>query len=332
MKKRDANALRRIAADVLDKVVGEQGLADEQRHDYLVSIVRQWQTYDGSAELYLPGKVLPFRLTATPAGWNVSGEPQPDWLEAKLRSWSVPPGSLADVMAQLNRGQSAEVVTADGTLLRLWTDPRKQEHGVEPLLDESAPGPPADGILDVGELAARHLEYRLGAAPDADERAVLVEALVRQWKHYRGQACLFVGDDVQFVLVRRTDPFGLGFHVASTQVPFPIAHALADLGFPAEAVPEVLRRLNFSEEVEYQDERGEPWLLWYDVPERRLRCRPRDAVPGAPAAAAPPTRRSGRPSPWARSRSHRGRLPLWPRRARLSLPTCAGTPLATGAT
>ncbi len=281
--------------------------------------------------LYLPGTTIWFRLTAAPTGWNVSAPPQPDWLEAKLRTCNVPPGSLTDVMAQLNRGQSAEVVSADGNLLRLWTDPRQQKHGVEFLDDASAPAPPADGILDLGELAARHLEHRLGPAGNADERAVLVEALVRQWQYYQGQACLFVGD-IQLVLVRKIDRFGGGFYVASTQVPFPITRGWPTWGLRPKqsrtcaAGSTSVRRSGIGRPTA---SRGSCGTMSRNVacaagPWSRAR-RPPAAVRTAPRP------RAGRPCHWAGSKSSRGRLPRWPRRARRSPPTCAGTPRATAA-
>jgi hypothetical protein len=273
MKTWNASTLRRIAGDVLGKIAGDEEIADSRLSDLTLSVVRQWQTYDGNALVYFPDRSFLLHLTGSPDGFKVVSDRQPDWLEPAFRSWKVPLEALPEVIDQLNRGQSAEVVNADHLSLRLWANPREWRHGVERVDGIPAPAPPPP--RDYRKLAAAHLQQVLGTIRDAEELAHLVEAVARQWRLYDGQACPFLGGELQLVLAITERPDG-GSHVVSVPLPVQMTRLLVELGIHPEVVPEVLRRLNLCEQVEYRNRDGVPSILWYDAPARRLGSWPKN--------------------------------------------------------
>jgi hypothetical protein len=278
--------LRRLAEALLDEIEEYGELPGAERADVATSLVRQWLTYEGHASLFLDEEEVHLALGRTPLGRRcVVPEPAGHgWVRQLTRDWKVRPDDLPEVLDQLNRGQSAEVVNADGVPLRLWVNPKEKRRGVEPLVRE---GFRPEVTRDYVRVAADALEEQLGEGLDPGEVEALARSVAQQWRRYGGHASLFLDGG------RRLD-LKLGEHgdgtceVAASRTSTDIERLVSSLGPPPEVIPDLIARLNLGEEVGVQDRDGVQGLLWYDPRAKRVCARCLDPVPPVVPAVAPP--------------------------------------------
>jgi hypothetical protein len=187
----NSRTLRQLAEELLDEIAGDEDIPEGEREDFATSLVRQWLTYDGSATVFLDYEQVYLVLGRTPLG-RPCVVPEPaghGWVRRLTRDWKVRPDDLPEVLDQLNRGQSAEVVNGDGVPLRLWVNPKERRREVEPLVEKDfRPG----ATRDCCQLAADELEQQLNMALEADELEALARSVAKQWQRYEGHACLFL--------------------------------------------------------------------------------------------------------------------------------------------
>jgi hypothetical protein len=284
-RKLNSGALRQVAEDLLESLDEAGGVPPGERADVATSLVRQWVTYDGHACLYLGEQQVYFILGRTPLGKPrvVPVPGLPGWWNAVTRDWKIDASDLPEIVAQLNRGQSAEVTNAEGIPLRLWVNPKERRQGVEPLVKQDVP-PPAS--RDYRKIATHELEQQFGDGLDPDEMDALVCSVARQWQRHGGHAGLFLdgGRQIVWTLVETA---GGGCTVSTGQANTAIEPLLASLGLPPEAVPEAIARINLDQEVEFRDRKGVPSVLWHDPRTRRVVVRP----------LTPPSRQEGQGPP-----------------------------------
>jgi hypothetical protein len=288
MQKTEVNsrALRRLAEALLDDMTEYEVIPEEEREDVATSLVRQWLTCDGNATLFLGEEQVYLVLGRTPLG-KPCVVPEPaghGWVRQLTRDWNVSPDDLPEVLGQLNRGQSAEVLNGDGVPLRLWVDPRERRRGVEPLVGEDFR--PA-AARDYRRMAADELEQQFGDGLDPEEMGQLASSVARQWQRYNGHACLFLDGHrrLDFHLHERDDGT---CDVVAGRATADLECSLSSLGFPSEVLPEVLTRINLGQEIEFRDGEGTPCVLWHDPEAGRIRVRGVGSTGQASTAQAPP--------------------------------------------
>jgi hypothetical protein len=249
-------------------------------------LVRQWLTYEGHATLFLEDEQVYLDLGRTPLG-KPCVVPEPaghGWVRQLARDWKVHPDDLPEVLDQLNRGQSAEVVSADGVPLRLWVNPRERRRGVEPLARE---GYRPTVTRDYGRMAADALEDQLGEGLGPGEMDQLARSVAQQWQRYGGHASLFLDGHRRLDL--KLNEHGDGTcEVVIGRAGAGLERCFSSLGCPAEKFPELIAGINLGQEVGFRDGRGAPWVLWHDPQAGRVCVRRLDPVPPAVPAMAPP--------------------------------------------
>jgi hypothetical protein len=278
----NSRALRRLAEALLDDMTEYEVIPEEEREDVATSLVRQWLTCDGSATLFLGEEQIYLVLGRTPLG-KPCVVPEPaghGWVRQLTRDWNVSPDDLPEVLGQLNRGQSAEVVNGNGVPLRLWVNPREKRRGVDPLVPENfQPG----AARDYRRIAADELEQQFGDGLDPDELDALAGSVARQWERYAGHACLFL-DGHRRLDLRLHEPGDGTYEVVPTRTSADLERSLSALGFPPKVLPEVITRINLGQEVELRDGQGVPSVLWHDPRSGGIYARkggpPRPAVGG----------------------------------------------------
>jgi len=167
-RKINSRALRQLALNLLQQIAGDDEIPEGEREDVATSLVRQWITYDGSATLFVGEQQVYLDLGRTPLG-NPCVVPEPalqGWMRQLTQDWKVSPDDLPEILDQLNRGQSAEVVNGDGVPLRLWVNPKERSKGVEPLVKETIP---AGMKRDYFKIATTVLEQQFGEGLDPEE-------------------------------------------------------------------------------------------------------------------------------------------------------------------
>jgi hypothetical protein len=190
----------------------------------------------------------------------------PGWVRRLTRDWKVSPDDLPEVLDQLNRGQSAEVVNGGGVPLRLWVNPKERSKGVEPLVGtDFRPG----ATRDYCQMAADELEQQFDMALEADEMEALARSVAKQWQRYGGHACLFLDGHQELDLTLKEHGDGT-CEVVATRMSTDIDRLLSSLGFPPEVLPEVITRLNLGQEVEFRDRKGVHARLWHDPKARGI--------------------------------------------------------------
>ncbi len=278
--------LRRLAEVLLEEIDGDGEFPEAERADLVTSLVRQWLTYDGHATLFLGEEQVYLVLGRTPLG-RPCVVPEPAghaWVRQLTRDWKVHPDDLSEVLDQLNRGQSAEVVNADDVPLRLWVNPEEKRRGVEPLVPEASRPPAA---RDHARIAADVLEEQLGEGLDPAEMVQLARSVAQQWRRYDGHACVFLDGDQRLELRLREQADGT-CEVAARRVGGGLERSLSSLGCPPEALPELIARINLGQAVGVRDRDGVRGLLWYDPQVGRVCVQRLDPVPPAPPAVTPP--------------------------------------------
>src|SRR5262249_40433671 len=236
-----SRALRHLAEELLERVA-EDDIPEGERADFATSLVRQWITYDGSATVFVGGRQVYLVLGRTPLA-KPCVVPEPalyGWIKQLTRDWKISPDDLPEVLDQLNRGQSAEVVNGDGVPLRLWVNPREKSHGVEPLAKRTIrPGRKRDYV----KIAATELEQQFGDGLDPEEMDELAWSVAKQWQQHGGHACLFLDGHQQ--LHFKLNEHGDGTcEVVASRLSVDLATALSALGLPPEALPELTTRIN----------------------------------------------------------------------------------------
>jgi hypothetical protein len=283
----DSRALRQLAEQLLDEIAGDEDVPDDEREDFVTSLVRQWVTYDGCASVFFDEEQFYLVLRQPPLGKPcVMAEPAPPgWLSELTREWKLSPDDLPDVLDQLNRGQSAEVVNSEGLPLRLWVNPRERSRGVEPLAQaDSRPGEKRDYC----KIAAGELWRQFGSGLASQERDALARSLAGQWQRHEGHASLFLGgrQELHFTLHEHGDG---ACEVVATRTAVDLNAALLSAGFPPEVVPELIARINLDQEIDFRDGRGIRCRLWHDPKARRIGVRPVDGTPSVAPPQAPPS-------------------------------------------
>jgi hypothetical protein len=277
-RKVNSRALRQLAEELLERVAGGDDIPEGERADFATSLVRQWITYDGSATVFVGEQQVYLVLGQTPLG-NPCVILEPalhGWVNRLREDWKISADDLPEVLDQLNRGQSAEVVNGDGVPLRLWVNPREKSQGVEPLVQgEFRPGRKRDYC----KIAATQLEQQFGDGLDPEEMDELAWSVAKQWQQHDGHACLFLDGHRQlhFKLTEHGDGT---CEVVASRLSVDLATALSALGLPPEALPELTTRINLGQEVEFRDGHGTLCVLWHDPKARRLCVR--EAGPARP--------------------------------------------------
>jgi hypothetical protein len=288
MQKTEVNsrALRRLAETLLDDMAEYEVIPEGQREDIATSLVRQWLTCDGNATVFLGEEQVHLVLGRTPLGrpcavpeWAGHG-----WVRQLTRDWWVSPDDLPEVLGQLNRGQSAEVVNEDGVPLRLWVNPREKRRGVEPL----GPGDFRPGAArDYSRIAADELEQQFGEGLDPEEVDELARSVAGQWRRYGGHACLFLDGHRRLDIEFNEQGDGT-YEVVSRSTGVDLERSLSSLGFPPEVLPEVMTRINLGQAIELRDGRGVASVLWHDPKARGICVRKGGAAQPAVPVGTPP--------------------------------------------
>jgi hypothetical protein len=269
--------LRQLAEDFLDRLAELLGepLPEEKRQDLATSLVRQWVTYDGHAALIVGKGEIYLTLVTTPSG-ELDIDPQfplesafPAWIKRLKEDWKINPEQLPDLFAQLNRGQSAEVINGDGVPVRLWADPKERRKGVEPLVQQQ----PQPGTKRAYyKIASDIVESQFGEALNENETDELACCIARQWQKYDGAACVFVEEEQLVCTLTERDDGGCDVKAQWNRES--LEPELLALGLSAEAIPEVVNRINHGQETEFRDSQGVACRLWYDPRARQIRTRP----------------------------------------------------------
>src|SRR5437870_5273004 len=103
-RKFNSRALRRLAEELFQRVAGNEEFPDDERADFVTSLVRQWITYDGNAALFLGDRQVYLVLGRTPLG-NPCVVPEPGlhgWVRELTGDWKVSPDDIPDILDQLN--------------------------------------------------------------------------------------------------------------------------------------------------------------------------------------------------------------------------------------
>jgi hypothetical protein len=129
MRKRQFNSrlLRELAEELIERIAQEEDIPEREREDLVTSLVRQWITYEGHATLFVGEQQVYLVLGKTPLGKPcLVPEPAlPGWMNRLREDWKISPDDLPDILDQLNRGQSAEVINGDGVPFALATRPSR---------------------------------------------------------------------------------------------------------------------------------------------------------------------------------------------------------------
>jgi hypothetical protein len=284
-RKFNSGALRRLAEELLGSIPGDELIPEDEREDFVTSLVRQWVTYDGRATMFVGEQQVYLVLGKTPLG-KPCVVPEPasyGWTNRLREDWKISPDDLPEVINQLNRGQSAEVINADGIPLRLWVDPRERSRGVEPLVKENIP---PRRKRDYRKIAVCELEKQFGPALDADEMEALACSLAKQWQQHEGYASLVVDAQEQFDF-KLTEHGDGTCDVVCRRMGVDFEPLLSSLGLAPEAWTEVIARINLGQQVELRDSNGVPSVLWLDPRGGGVRVR---SLNPAPPAAGPAMR------------------------------------------
>jgi hypothetical protein len=282
----NSRALRQLAEGLLDQIAQGEEIPEDERRDFVTSLVRQWVTYDGNATVFVGNQQVYLVLGKTPLG-KPCIVPEPGlhgWTKQLTGDWKVSPDDLPAVFDQLNRGQSAEVVNGDGTPLRLWVNPKERIRGVESLVKENIP---PVRKRDYRKIAATELEQQFGEGLDPEEVDELACSVAKQWQQYEGHACLFI-DAHQQLGLKLTEHGDGNCEVVALRWSVDLEPALSAFGFPPEALPDLIARINLAQEVEFRDGQGVPSVLWHDPKARRVCVRPLGPVPPTGPTTVPP--------------------------------------------
>lgn len=268
----NSNQLRQLAGRLVDELAQarENEILQQTRDDLITSLVRQWLTYDGNAVLFVDDQRLYFLLDMTPLGkpTAILAMAPPGWLNRLIADGQICPEGLPEAVAQLNRGQSAEVTSRDGVPMRLWANPKERQCGIEPLVKRPVdPGWQRDHHKIAGDL----IELHFGESVDAEEREQLICSVAQQWQKYQGHACLFNGNEqLVFTITEREEGNCV---VGVRRLLTKIEAFLGSLGFAAEVIPELLARINLDEEIEFVNRQGIHSFLRHDPLTQKINIR-----------------------------------------------------------
>lgn len=271
-RKSHSRKIRELAEDLFAQLSADADFPDDERADFVTSLVRQWITYDGNATFLLGDRQIFLKLARTPLGkLTVVTEPGPSgWMRMLVQDWKLEIDDILELNEQLNRGQSAEAINGDGVPLRLWVNPKERIRGVEPLVKQQ---PPACVVRDYRKIATELLVRQFGTQVDPEEMDELVCSLVSQWQRFDGNAGIFVDGQTgyYFQIVERGDSM---CEAGTRHMRINVEAALQSSGLSPDALPEIITQLNLGQSVEFRNHHGVPSRLWLDPKARRLRIEP----------------------------------------------------------
>ena len=280
-KRFNSRALRQLAEQLLQELAEDEEISEVDQLDLVTSLVRQWITYDGNATLFIGERQIYLVLAKTAIGeLGIAPEPSPPgWMNQVIRDWKLSAEEWPDIIRQLNRGQSVEVVNSEGLPLRLWVNPKERCNGVEPLVNQ--PIPP--GLKrDYRKIAGDQLEQLFGSELEPEAIDDFACSVAKQWQEFDGHAALF--DEEHQISFTLTEMDGGSCTTSVRRESFDLESLLSSLSVPPEIIPAVIARINLGQQVEFQNNKGIPSVLWHDPKARRIMVR---ALP--PARPAPPS-------------------------------------------
>lgn len=123
----------KIAADQLEQHLGF--LDEDEMHELVCSLAKQWQQYQGHACLFLDrGQKLIFVLTEREGdGCKVAVTREGSNLESFLSSLGFSPEEVLSAVTRLNLGQQVEFRDQRGIPCILWCDPKERRVSVYPV-------------------------------------------------------------------------------------------------------------------------------------------------------------------------------------------------------
>ena len=262
--------LRQLAEQFLQEISDDEVLSGADHQELATSLVRQWITYDGNATLFIGDRQIYLTLAMTSLGQlrlvPVAGVH--DWLNQVIQDWKLDTEELPEIIGQLNRGQSIEVVDHDGLPLRLCVDPKEKRNGVERLVKE--PNPPAPK-RDYHKIAAGQLKQVFGSELEPEAVDELASSVVKQWQNFDGHASLF-DDDQQFSFTF-TEKDGGFCEVVASRSSVNVESELSSLSVRHDMITAVIFRINLGHRVEFLDTKGVPSILWHDPKTNRFMAR-----------------------------------------------------------
>lgn len=318
-RKSHSRKIRELAEDLFAQLSADADFPDDERADFVTSLVRQWITYDGNATFLLGDRQIFLRLARTPLGkLTVVTEPGPGgWMRMLVQDWKLDVDDVLELNEQLNRGQSAEAINGDGVPLRLWVNPQERTRGVEPLVKQQTP---ARVVRDYRKIAAGLLVRQFGTQVDPEEMDELVCSVVNQWQRFDGNAGIFVDGQTgyYFHIVERGDSM---CEAGISQMRINVEAALQSAGLSPDALPEIITQLNLGQSVEFRNPHGVPSRLWFDPKARRLCIEPLTLA--RPVANLTPTLSPQSVNVKPPSGPYLGNvtIPYWAERATQSIPT-----------
>ena len=267
-RKFNSRALRQLAEELILTIAQDEEIPEDEREDFATSLVRQWITYNGNATVFVGEQQVYLVLGRTPLGKPcIVPEPAlPGWMNRLREDWKISPDDLPEILDQLNRGQSAEVINRDSIPLRLWVNPKEKSKGVEPLVQENIP---PGKKRDYRKIATDILQQHFGEGLDSEEMDELAHSVAKQWQQYEGHACLFIDGRQQFHFKLNEYSDGTG-EVVARSMSVDLGPSLSSLGFPPEVLPALIARINLGQEIEFRDKQGAPSVLWYDPKAERI--------------------------------------------------------------
>jgi hypothetical protein len=271
-----SRVLHELAEAVVDAVPLEAG-PGIRREDLVTSLVRQWVTYDGNGTFLSGEEQVYFILTgerSRPEDIEICKIPTGEWFKRLMRDWDFEEERLAEIVPELNLGQSGVLENRRGRELRVWIDPKEHSKGIEPLEPEQIEVPKKRNYC---KIAQDSLEQVFGDHLPPDQMGDLVTALVRQWLTCDGYGMILTPQTL--IRLDRIPMHNGGCRIDTRTEPIPFGDNLVAAGLSPDAVVEIVHRLNLDQTPEITDSLGQRYRLVADAKNHRVAVEPLDDLP-----------------------------------------------------
>lgn len=222
------------------------------RADLATSLVRQWSTYEDYAILIFRGKLHRLHFVPQDDGEgsiDAVAIPLHVCFEHCIRDWHLDSTIILNAASQINLRQNAVLRNHHGQILRLWVNPKEDEHGIE--LQNDTEG---ETFYPIELIEGDAIDSLLGPNLDPRIREELVQSVDRQWTKFRGHAIL-VTDRMIFPIRYQSGP-EFQSKLVTDRTPTTIGKDLLAKGIPPEKLGVLLHTLNLRQNVQYSDGTG----------------------------------------------------------------------------